>query len=104
MTAQKQKKATKVYSDVSNSTHLKSPVNIMTCLNNPKGLRELSFFTGGGGHLVVGGPEFFGMVKGGTSFPNTKGGTRFFPRKQRGRPKFFTYAKGGPEKNGDWPN
>ena len=36
-------------------------------------------------------------------FPKAKGGPDFFPRMQRGDQNFFTYAKGGPEKTGDWP-
>ena len=45
-------------------------------------IRELSFNTG---RLFVGGPEFFGVVKGGTSFFKTE--------------IFFVHAKGGTRKN-----
>ena len=51
------------------------------------GLRELSFFTGRGDHLFVGGPDFFGVVK---------GGDQFFLVGQRG-PEFFEVKEGGPE-------
>ena len=40
----------------------------------------------------------------GDVFSKAKGLTRVFPRKERGGPEFFTYAKGGPEKIGDQPS
>ena len=55
-------------------------------------LRELSIFTGRGPSLCGGGPEFFGVVKG--------GGTRFSLVDQI----FFMYAKGGTRKIGDRPS
>ncbi len=51
-------------------------------------IRELSFITGRGGPSVCGGggPEFFGVVK---------GGTKIFSVVQRGGPKFFEGQGGG---------
>ncbi len=86
-------------------------------MGNPGGpLRELSFFYREVGCLFVGGPEFFGVVKGGGPFLSVgqRGGTRifwgskrgggqkFFPKPTGGGgPEVFTYAKGGgPEKIG----
>ncbi len=62
--------------------------------------------------LWGGGPEFFGMVNGrdhffsvgrrGGGFFRVKEGGPIFPGCKGGTKIFFTYAKGGPEKIGDW--
>ena len=45
-------------------------------------IRELSFFTGREGRLFVGGPDFFGVVKGGDHFflVSQRGGGQNFLR------------------------
>ncbi len=68
-------------------------------------IRELSFFIGKGGPLFVGGPEFFGVVKGGTIFfSGPKMGGRIFSKSKRGGKNFSPKAKGGPEEIGDRPS
>ncbi len=53
-------------------------------------LREQSFFTGSGGCLFVGRPDFLGWSKGGTSF--------FFSG-PKGGPEFFEGQRGGGDQN-----
>ncbi len=55
--------------------------------------RELSFITGRGGRLFVGGgPEFFGVVKGGDQnfSSGSKGGDQNFFRVKEGGTKIFS--------------
>ena len=54
----------------------------------------------------MGGPEFFGVLKEGTSFKEgSKRGGGIFPHNQRGGPEFFYVCNGGgAEKIADWPS
>ena len=51
-------------------------------------LRELSFLSGGGAS-VCGGPEFFGVVKGGPFFSVGQGGPESFEGQRGGDQNFF---------------
>ncbi len=57
--------------------------------------RELSFFTGRG-RMFVGGPEFFRVVKGGTSFFQWSKGAEFLEGHRGGDQKYFPnfYVRG----------
>ncbi len=86
-------------------------------MNKQNHFRELSFFTGRGGHLFVGGGTrifgggqrgdhfFFSEPKGGGPkfFEGQRGGepkgvTRIFLRLPRGGPEFFYVCQGGDQK------